>query len=76
MAMLSNLDTRDIPSIVGKGKPKSKPRSGTDTRQKFLPVTARYSPAEFGQLDEAASRAGLTLARARPGGHQALHSIH
>ena len=43
-------------------KPKSKPRRGTETRQKSVPVTTRYSPAEFAQLDEAASRAGLTRA--------------
>ena len=42
--------------------PKSKPRRGTETRQKSVPVTTRYSPAEFAQLEEAASRAGLTRA--------------
>jgi hypothetical protein len=43
-------------------KANSKPRRGTETRQKSVPVTTRYSPAEFAQLDEAASRAGLTRA--------------
>lgn len=43
-------------------KTSSKPRRGTETRQKSLPVTTRYSPDEFAQLDEAASRAGLTRA--------------
>ena len=39
-----------------------KPRRGTETRQKSLLVTSRYSPDEFAQLDEAASRAGLSRA--------------
>jgi Mobilization protein NikA len=43
-------------------KPEPKPRRGTETRQKSLPVTTRYSPDEFAQLDEAASRAGLSRA--------------
>lgn len=42
--------------------PRTKPRRGTETRQKSVPVTTRYSPEEFAQLDEAASRAGLTRA--------------
>ena len=40
----------------------TKPRRGTETRQKSLVVTSRYSPDEFAQLDEAASRAGLSRA--------------
>lgn len=37
-------------------------RRGTEQRQKSLLVTSRYSPAEFQELDAAASRAGLTRA--------------
>lgn len=40
----------------------SKGRSGSQTRQKSQMVTTAYSPVEFAQLDEAASRAGLTRA--------------
>ena len=53
-------------TLLRKGKPvkeATKPsRTGTETRQKSLPVTTRYSPEEFAQLEEAASRAGLTRA--------------
>ena len=41
---------------------KPKGRSGSQTRQKSHMVMTRYSPTEFVQLDEAASRAGLTRA--------------
>ena len=37
-------------------------RRGSDTRKKTIPVTTRYDAAEFAELDEAASRAGLTRA--------------
>lgn len=37
-------------------------RSGTETRKKTRPVTSRYDETEFAELDEAASRAGLTRA--------------
>lgn len=40
----------------------TKTRSGSQRRQKSQMVTTAYSPAEFAQLDEAASRAGLTRA--------------
>ncbi len=35
---------------------------GSETRKKTRPVTSRYDAAEFAELDEAASRAGLTRA--------------
>ena len=37
-------------------------RRGSETRKKTRPVTSRYDAAEFAELDEAASRAGLTRA--------------
>ncbi len=37
-------------------------RRGSETRKKTIPVTTRYDAAEFAELDEAASRAGLTRA--------------
>ena len=37
-------------------------RRGTETRQKRYLVTTRYSTEELAQLDELASRAGLTRA--------------
>ena len=39
-----------------------KSRRGSETRKKTIPVTSRYDEAEFAELDEAASRAGLTRA--------------
>jgi hypothetical protein len=39
-----------------------KSRSGSETRKKSIPVTSRYDEAEFAELEEAASRAGLTRA--------------
>jgi hypothetical protein len=42
-------------------KPK-KTRSGSQNRKRFRMVTSRYDAAEFAELDEAASRAGLTRA--------------
>lgn len=41
---------------------KPKTRSGSQTRKKFHMVTTAYDPDEFAQLDEAASRAGLSRA--------------
>jgi len=41
---------------------KKPPRRGSETRKKTIPVTSRYDEAEFAELDEAASRAGLTRA--------------
>jgi hypothetical protein len=41
---------------------KTNSRRGTETRKKTIPVTSRYDADEFAQLDEAASRAGLTRA--------------
>lgn len=43
-------------------KPSTKARRGSEKRKKSIPVTSRYDEAEFTQLDEAASRAGLTRA--------------
>src|SRR5271170_4606279 len=40
----------------------TKPRRGTETRKKTLLVTSRYDAEEFAELEEAASRAGLTRA--------------
>jgi hypothetical protein len=37
-----------------------KVRRGTETRKKSYLVTVRYSPEEFAELDELASRRGLT----------------
>jgi hypothetical protein len=37
-------------------------RRGSETRQKSHLITSRYSPEEFAELDDAASRAGLTRA--------------
>ena len=37
-------------------------RRGSETRKKSLLVTSRYDEAEFAELDEAASRAGLSRA--------------
>ena len=42
--------------------PTPKPRRGTETRKKSIPVTSRYDPEEFAELEEAASRAGMTRA--------------
>lgn len=42
--------------------PQTKSRSGSDTRQKPHQIATRYSPDEFAQVAEAASRAGLTPA--------------
>ena len=38
------------------------PRRGSEKRKKSFLVTSRYDEAEFAELDEAASRAGLTRA--------------
>jgi hypothetical protein len=38
------------------------PRRGTETRKKSYLVTSRYDPDEYAELEEAASRAGLTRA--------------
>ena len=38
------------------------PRRGTETRKKSHLVTSRYDPDEYAELEEAASRAGLTRA--------------
>lgn len=40
----------------------TRPRQGSERRQKTRLVTSRYDAAEFAELDEAASRAGLTRA--------------
>ena len=42
--------------------PSTKTRSGSQTRKKLHMVTTAYDPDEFAELDEAASRAGLTRA--------------
>ena len=39
-----------------------KGRRGSDTRKRTFAVTTRYDPSEFAELDEAASKAGLTRA--------------
>ena len=39
-----------------------KSRSGTENRKKSIPVTTRYDEAELAELDEAASKVGLTRA--------------
>ena len=39
-----------------------KSRSGSETRKKSIAVTSRYDETEFAELEEAASRAGLTRA--------------
>jgi hypothetical protein len=41
---------------------KTSSRRGTETRKKSTPVTSRYDDAELAELDELASRAGLTRA--------------
>jgi hypothetical protein len=46
---------------VGAQQP-AKSRRGSETRKKSIPVTSRYDEAEFTELDEAASRAGLSRA--------------
>ena len=43
------------------GRP-TRPRRGTETRKKSFLVTSRYDADEFAELEEAASRAGLTRA--------------
>ncbi len=43
-------------------KPERKSRSGSQTRRKLHMVTTAYSDDELAELDEAASRAGLTRA--------------
>jgi hypothetical protein len=43
-------------------EPTKPPRRGSETRKKTFMVTSRYDEAEFAELDEAASRAGLTRA--------------
>jgi hypothetical protein len=40
----------------------AKPRRGSETRKKSQLVTSRYDEDEFAELDNAASRAGLTRA--------------
>jgi hypothetical protein len=45
-----------------KTEPSKPTRRGTETRKKTLLVTSRYDETEFVELDEAASRAGLTRA--------------
>jgi hypothetical protein len=42
-------------------KPKSRP-SGSQKRKRFHMVTSAYDDAEFAELDQAASRAGVTRA--------------
>ena len=37
-------------------------RHGTETRKRTIAVTTRYDASEFAELDDAASRAGLTRA--------------
>jgi hypothetical protein len=39
-----------------------KTRRGSESRKKSIPVTSRYDEAEFAELEEAASRAGLSRA--------------
>ena len=39
-----------------------KTRRGSETRKKSFPVTSRYDKDEFAELEEAASRAGLSRA--------------
>lgn len=45
-----------------RGKGTAKSRRGSETRKKSIPVTSRYDETEFAELDEAASRAGVTRA--------------
>lgn len=45
-----------------KAEATKRPRRGTETRKKTFLVTSRYDEAEYAELDEAASRAGLTRA--------------
>ncbi len=45
-------------------------RSGTENRKRSTPVTSRYDDSELKELDEAASRAGLTRA-----GYQRTQSL-
>ena len=42
--------------------PSPSSRRGSETRKKSIPVTSRYDLAEFAELEEAASRAGMTRA--------------
>lgn len=44
------------------GKGAGKYRRGSETRKRSIPVTSRYDEIEFAELEEAASRAGLTRA--------------
>jgi len=46
---------------MDEARPK-KTRTGSGKRKKTIPVTSRYDEAEFAELNEAASRAGLTRA--------------
>ena len=43
-------------------KTKPKTRRGSETRKRSTPVTSRYDDGELAELDERASRAGLTRA--------------
>ncbi len=45
-----------------KNETTTRARQGSERRKKTRPVTSRYDAAEFAELDEAASRAGLTRA--------------
>jgi Bacterial mobilisation protein (MobC) len=45
--------------LAGRGK---RSRSGSETRKKSTPVTTRYDELELAELDDAASKAGLTRA--------------
>ena len=47
---------------MDKPEPTKAPRRGSETRKKAFLVTSRYDEAEFAELDDAASRAGLTRA--------------
>jgi len=59
----SNPPVRGLTTLVGDEPIPAKPsRSGTENRKKTIPVTTRYDADELKELDEAASRAGLTRA--------------
>jgi hypothetical protein len=54
---------RERRPVAAKAKNRPAPnRSGSETRKKAIMVTSRYDEAEFAELDEAASRAGMTRA--------------
>ena len=65
LARLSGIKPEEAPAPTEpppSSGPKRPARRGSENRKKALMVTSRYDEAEFAELEEAASRAGLTRA--------------